>query len=255
MRGGNWYNGENGHSRVSNRNPSYYRGPQDPDHPYYHLGFRVVLPVDAESRPAIKPTPVQDVQRGGQQGGRPQKDSTRPPRSDTRRPAGKGTFVLHSPDVVDGGTLPAEFTGDGAAATLPLEWSGAPEGTKSYAVIMHHIAPDQTKWYWILYDIPAGVTSLPKNAKGIGTLGNNSVNMRTEYAPPHSKGPGPKTYIYTVYALSSSPKLTVPPGKVDRDTLLAAMKDITIATAELQVVYSRPDGNGTQDKSPRAPGK
>jgi hypothetical protein len=48
MRGGNWYNGLNvngisdGHSRVSNRNPSYYRGPKDPNHPYYHLGFRVV---------------------------------------------------------------------------------------------------------------------------------------------------------------------------------------------------------------------
>lgn len=48
MRGGNWYNGlivggiSDGHSRVSNRNPSYYRGPQDPNHPYYHLGFRVV---------------------------------------------------------------------------------------------------------------------------------------------------------------------------------------------------------------------
>jgi formylglycine-generating enzyme required for sulfatase activity len=43
MRGGNWYNGEYGHSRVSNRNPSYWRGPQDPNHPYYHVGFRVVL--------------------------------------------------------------------------------------------------------------------------------------------------------------------------------------------------------------------
>lgn len=47
MRGGNWYNGlvvngiNDGHSRVSNRNPSYYRGPQDPNHPYYHMGFRV----------------------------------------------------------------------------------------------------------------------------------------------------------------------------------------------------------------------
>ncbi len=44
MRGGNWYNGENGHSRVSNRNPGYYRGPQDPSHPYYHIGFRVARP-------------------------------------------------------------------------------------------------------------------------------------------------------------------------------------------------------------------
>ena len=49
MRGGNWYNGYNitggsvndGHSRISNRNPSYYRGPQDPNHPWYHIGFRV----------------------------------------------------------------------------------------------------------------------------------------------------------------------------------------------------------------------
>jgi len=47
MRGGNWYNGlisngiNDGHSRISNRNPSYYRGPQDPNHPYYHVGFRI----------------------------------------------------------------------------------------------------------------------------------------------------------------------------------------------------------------------
>ena len=47
MRGGNWYNGytttgvNDGHSRVSNRNPSYFRGPQDPNHPWYHVGFRV----------------------------------------------------------------------------------------------------------------------------------------------------------------------------------------------------------------------
>jgi formylglycine-generating enzyme required for sulfatase activity len=35
-------NGANdGHSRVSNRNPSYCRGPQDPNHPWYHVGFRV----------------------------------------------------------------------------------------------------------------------------------------------------------------------------------------------------------------------
>lgn len=47
MRGGNWYNGlttngvNDGHSRVANRNPSYYRGPGDPNHPWYHIGFRV----------------------------------------------------------------------------------------------------------------------------------------------------------------------------------------------------------------------
>ena len=277
MRGGNWYNGENGHSRVSNRNPSYYRGPQDPDHPYYHLSFRVVLPVNAESRPVIKPTPVQRIsgREGGPGGGRRPRpgngpgggqrpdaggtDAGSPGRADvqTSRPdpsaeafrKPNSSFILRSSEVKDGGTLPVEFTGDGASATLPLEWTGAPAGTKSYAVIMHHIpGPGDVKWYWVLYNIPATVQALPKNVKGVGTAGNNSVNRRLEYAPPHSKGPGPKTYIYTVYALSASPQINVPPAEVSRAVLLAAMKDKILATAELSVVYTR--SGGGEDRGP-----
>jgi formylglycine-generating enzyme required for sulfatase activity/phosphatidylethanolamine-binding protein (PEBP) family uncharacterized protein len=280
MRGGNWYNGENGHGRVSNRNPSYFRGPQDPNHPYYHLGFRVVLPVAAEQRPVIQPTPVQQVRggQGGPAGGpRPRPEGDRrggpggerpnrpPPPAETTAPAlvsdaaaalrkPLASFVLSSPAVASGGALPAEFTGDGAAATLPLEWSGAPAGTKSYAVIMHHVPPDGGfKWYWILYDIPAETHSLPRNVKGVGKLGNNSVNRRTEYAPPHSKGPGAKTYIYTVYALSAPPQINVPPAEVNREVLLAAMQDKVLATAELSVTYTRPEGASDPDDR-RGPG-
>jgi Raf kinase inhibitor-like YbhB/YbcL family protein len=166
------------------------------------------------------------------------------------------SFVLRSPEVADGGQLPKDYTGDGTSSTLPLEWSGAPDGTKSFAVIMHHVAPDQTKWYWILYNIPADVKSLPKNVKGVGTLGNNSVNRRTEYAPPHSKGPGPKTYIYTVYALSAPPKITVPPPEVSREVLLTAMKDLILGSAELRVVYTRfpaPDRKRDREGDPPPP--
>ncbi len=53
LRGGNWYNGAEGHSRASNRNPAYYRGPQDPDHPWYHIGFRVVLVTNASPNNCI----------------------------------------------------------------------------------------------------------------------------------------------------------------------------------------------------------
>ncbi len=49
MRGGNWYNGQWGHSRVANRNPSYYRGPQDPNHAWYHVSFRVARYVYSSS--------------------------------------------------------------------------------------------------------------------------------------------------------------------------------------------------------------
>ena len=48
LRSGNWYNGPQGHSRVSNRNPAHFRGPQDPDHPYYHIGFRIVRDLDED---------------------------------------------------------------------------------------------------------------------------------------------------------------------------------------------------------------
>jgi phosphatidylethanolamine-binding protein (PEBP) family uncharacterized protein len=152
----------------------------------------------------------------------------------------ESSFTLRSSEVANGGALPKEFTGDGSAATLPLEWSGAPAGTASFALLMHHVDPQgKTKWYWVLYDIPADVHSIPRNVKGVGTLGNNSVNGQVGYAPPHSKGPGAKTYVLTLYALSAAPKLNVPPEQVDRETLLAAMKGLTLASAELKVTYDR----------------
>ncbi len=69
---------------------------------------------------------------------------------------------------------------------------------------MHHIDPKgKAKWYWTLYNIPRDVRSLPANVQGIGTLGNNSINGRLGYAPPHSKGPRDKAYVLTLYALSA----------------------------------------------------
>jgi len=195
---------------------------------------------------------------GGQPGGVPQAGSTAPPVTATRSSDSSGSvpvsntagFVLSSPDVIGGGRLPIEYTCDGDGSTLALEWSGAPAGTVSYAVIMHHTAaPDDIHWYWVLYNLPADVTSLPKNVSGIGTLGNNVNNGLAEYSPPCSQGPGDKTYIYTVYALSAQPQLSVPPAQVDRDTLLAAIQNITLASAELHTVYARQDMGDPQAQS------
>ena len=161
------------------------------------------------------------------------------------------SLVLRSPAVVEGGALPKDYTGDGSAATLPLQWSGAPAGTRSFAVIMHHLAPDAIKWYWVLYNIPADVTSLPKNVQGIGTLGNNSVNKALGYAPPHSKGPGPKKYTYTVYALSAPPPVTVAPSEVSREALLSAMDGLILASAQLNVIYTRDFGSNEDRPRPR----
>jgi phosphatidylethanolamine-binding protein (PEBP) family uncharacterized protein len=165
-----------------------------------------------------------------------------------------GNFTLRSPAVGSDGVLPIEFTGDGASLSPPLEWQGAPAETRSFAVIMHHVAPDgELKWYWTLYNIPASVTSVPRDARDIGTLGNNSVTRRAGYAPPHSKGPGEKTYVLTAYALSAPVTIAATPAQVNRAALLVAMKDLILDSAELKVTYTRPAG-GTDDGPPRQKG-
>ena len=151
-----------------------------------------------------------------------------------------GNFSLSSPEVAEGGILPKEYTCDGNSSTLLLEWSDEPIGTKYFALVMYTIpSSEECHWYWVLDNIPSNVHHLEKNSTGIGVLGNNSVNGRTEYAPPCSKGPGPKLYTYTIYALSAAPEFSVPPEQVTRNALLSAIQDITLARADLNVYYSR----------------
>ncbi len=149
-------------------------------------------------------------------------------------------FVLGSPEVEEGGQLPKDYTCDGSSATLPLKWGGEPANTMSFALVMYTIPnPGESHWYWVLYNISSSVHELVKNVSGAGTLGNNSVNHETKYAPPCSKGPGPKLYTYTIYALSSPPRFTIPTAGVSRDVLLAAIQDRTLGRADLNVFYSR----------------
>ncbi len=158
-----------------------------------------------------------------------------------------GNLVLSSSVVKEGGALPTEFTGDGAGVSPPLEWRGAPAGTKSFAVVMDHLAPgNDLKCYWTLWDIPATATSLPKNARDLGTLGAG-FKGQPGYEPPHSQGPGEKRYTIHLYALSAAPPLPAA-RNVTRDTLLAAIKDLVLDSADLNVTYTRPGGAGGKGK-------
>lgn len=170
-----------------------------------------------------------------------------------------GGFELRSPVIAPGGAIPREYTGDGAGTSPPLEWSGAPAGTKCFALVMHHFPHEgeAARWYWVVWNIPADVKSLAKGAKGVGTCGTNCVNRDLGYAPPHSKGPGVKKYTLTLYALSAAPDLKVPASQVNRDVLLAAIKDRTLASAELSFTYDRTDlvgkDSGAGDRPAPAP--
>lgn len=166
-------------------------------------------------------------------------------------------FILKSSVVAEGAAIPKEFTGDGAGISPPIEWKGAPPQTKSFVVIMHHFPHegDPARWYWTLYNIPVSVTALPKGVKGVGVNGTNCVGPDLAYAPPHSKGPGIKKYTITVYALSASLKISTDPKQVNRDTLLAAIKGITLAQAELNFTYDRTGIVGAETAGDARPAK
>lgn len=180
-----------------------------------------------------EPPAREDMKKGGggERGGKGQAFVALPdqPRSSD------GNFMLNSPVVEDLQTLPIEFTGDGDGISPPLAWSGAPAGTKGYALIMDHVTPDgDRKWYWTLYDIPANALSLPKNVTDIGKLGTG-FKGEIGYEPPMSKGPGAKTYVITLYALSEPLKVA---GKPGREELITAMNSKVLANSSLRVVHS-----------------
>jgi phosphatidylethanolamine-binding protein (PEBP) family uncharacterized protein len=185
-------------------------------------------------QPRREEPPAREVMRKGGGAERGSKGQTFVPLHEQPR-SSDGKFMLNSPAVEDLQALPTEFTGDGDGISPPLQWNGSPAGTKGYALIMDHVTPDgDRKWYWTVYDIPGSASSLPKNVTDIGKLGTG-FKGEIGYEPPMSKGPGAKTYVITLYALSEPLKLAGKPGRAE---LISAMNGKVLANSSLRVVHS-----------------
>ncbi|MFO1042964.1 MAG: YHYH protein [Planctomycetaceae bacterium] len=177
---------------------------------------------------------------------RPPRDGQRPPPRNEPSSGGEAAaisdsklpkLVVTSSAIKADGVLPVEFTCDGESSSPPIEWTGAPKETRFYALNLWHVAPgNDIKSYWLLYNIPASSSKIPKNVKDVGQIGLNDKNRR-EYDPMCSKGPGVKKYHVTVYALSSELRLS--PDRANRAALLAAIKDVAIAEGTLTFQYER----------------
>lgn len=153
--------------------------------------------------------------------------------------SGAATFTLTSPVGIDGGELPAEYTCDGAGVNPELAWANPPAGTQGFALLMTTLPGDgTTKWNWVLYNIPASASGLPRNSRSIGVAGVGSDGPTAGYQPPCSQGPGLKRYTFTLYALSGAPRLTG--GTVTGSILTSAVGPVTIGTASLNLSYARP---------------
>jgi phosphatidylethanolamine-binding protein (PEBP) family uncharacterized protein len=203
------------------------------------------------AHPLLGAAPEEGKGKGGKggKGGEPAKGSIDLVAAAKPTPNPAPNFTLTSPVVKDGGNLPAEFTGDGESASPPLAWSNLPKGTQSLALLMHHLDPEgKTKIYWLMYDIDPKFSAIAKNTSDFGKMGMSTVHNRVEYAAPHSKGPGAKKYVLTLFALSVQPDLRSAPSPITSESLLSAMKGKILGAADLTVIYTRPTGASNDDE-------
>jgi len=104
------------------------------------------------------------------------------------------------------------FGCSGGNRSPQLSWSGAPEGTRSFAVTCYD--PDAPTgsgfWHWVVANIPANVTQLPAGAGNAATsMPSGSVTVRNdvgtnEYVGPcPPQGDHPHRYFFTVFAVGT----------------------------------------------------
>ena len=152
-------------------------------------------------------------------------------------------FTLSSSAFASGEAIPMRFTCDDANVSPPLAWSGAPDGTKSYALIVDDpdapdpAAPKRVWVHWVLYDIPAKVTELAEGSASIvGAHDGTNDDKTTGYSGP-CPPVGRHRYFHKLYALDALlGDLGAGARKADVER---AMAGHVLATAELMGTYSR----------------
>jgi Raf kinase inhibitor-like YbhB/YbcL family protein len=127
-------------------------------------------------------------------------------------------FTLTSPQIKPGGRIADEqvfnnFGCQGGNLSPALTWKGAPAGTKSFAVTVYDLdAPTGSGWWhWVVFNIPANVTGLAKNAGNpeAGLTPAGSVQSRTDFGKAGFGGPCPPAgdkphrYQIAVHALKT----------------------------------------------------
>jgi Raf kinase inhibitor-like YbhB/YbcL family protein len=161
------------------------------------------------------------------------------------------TLTVTSPTLKANEVVPIDHTADGKNLSPALSWTGAPAGTKQFALVYDDpdVAfgnPPQTFVHWVVYNIPGTAKGLPAELPMdatltappdiAGTIQGLSGFKRTGYrgpAPPPGK---PHHYTWTVYALDAELKLE--PG-LNRNQLMEAIKGHIIGQGSLVAIYER----------------
>ena len=172
----------------------------------------------------------QQAQQSGQQQGQ-QGRGAAPAQGGAQRGGGRGVAVmtLTTTGFTDGGAVALKFTQAGDEVSPPLAWSGAPETTVSFVLIVRDLdamrGNDDTL-HWLVWNIPGKATSLPEGVPHSPQLADGTRQISA--TGPYYRGPAapasgpPHHYVFELYALDST--IDVPPvGASPADTRTAVM--------------------------------
>ena len=116
---------------------------------------------------------------------------------------------LYSEAFAQEENIPPEYTCDGQDRSPPLEWAGAPQGTKSFALVCDDPdAPGGTFGHWAIFNIPADVTFLEgghsrRNVPSTYPEGTNDFGRAAYGGPCPPAGHGPHRYRFRILALDT----------------------------------------------------
>ena len=155
------------------------------------------------------------------------------------------SLTLKSTAFAADGEIPARYTCEGEDVSPPLAWSGAPAGTKSFALIVDDpdapdpAAPKMTWVHWVLYDIPATAGGLYEDVDPAklpaGTREGVNDWGRTGYGGP-CPPIGRHRYFHKLYALDA---VLGDLGRPKKAALEKAMKGHVLAEAVLVGTYEK----------------
>ncbi len=141
-----------------------------------------------------------------------------------------------------GSPIPPVYTGAGQDRSPPLQWSGSPEGTASFAVICHDPDAPGVDWsHWVLFNLPADARSLPEGVPPGPAGPAGSVQGINDFGRPGYGGPlpppgRPHRYFFRVYALDRV--LDLGPQARQRD-VERAMKGHVLAEGHWMGTFER----------------
>ena len=147
-------------------------------------------------------------------------------------PPTKPRLTLTTTAFEDGGIIPNKYTmaAEGAAVSPKLAWTNVPDGTVSFALILHD--PDTSLMkstsevlHWMIFNIPGTARELPEGVAAQAQLADGSIQSlnygkKVGYMGMGAAAVGPyHHYTFELFALDT--KLSLGPDATQADVMKA----------------------------------